>query len=217
MTRSRTQWERFLRGLIVLQCLLFLASMFPTLASATKPNFVVLLVDDGAFMDFGGYGGEARTPNTDQLANEGVRFSNYHTSPMCAPSRAMLLTGLDSHRAGVATLPETIAEEQRESPGYALHLLPGVETIADLLQTHGYETFMTGKWHLGRGQGDLPNDHGFDRSFALGASGADNWEQKSFLPFYDEAPWFEDGTPATLPEVIRLCSAFRARCSKPTS
>ena len=174
--------------------------MFPTSAGATKPNFVILLVDDGAFMDFGGYGGEARTPNIDQLANEGVRFSNYHTSPMCATSRAMLLTGLDSHRTGVATLPETIAKEQRESEAYSLHLLPGVETIADLLAAQGYETFMTGKWHLGRGEGDLPNDHGFDRSFALGASGADNWEQKSFLPFYEEAPWFEDGMPANLPE-----------------
>ena len=183
------------RACLVLLCLLCLAPS----AGTAKPNFVVLLVDDGAFMDFGGYGGEANTPNIDQLANEGVRFSNYHTSPMCAPSRAMLLTGLDSHRTGVATLPETITKEQQDSPGYALRLLPGVETIADLLGKQGYETFMTGKWHLGRGQGDLPNDHGFDRSFALGASGADNWEQKSFLPFYDEAPWFEDGEPARLP------------------
>jgi arylsulfatase A-like enzyme len=134
------------------------------------------------------------------LADEGVRFSNYHTSPMCAPSRAMLLTGLDSHRTGVATLPEVISEAQRDASGYALRLLPGVETIADLLKKGGYQTFMTGKWHLGRGEGDLPNGHGFDRSFALDASGADNWEQKSFIPFYDEAPWFEDGTPAQLPE-----------------
>jgi arylsulfatase A-like enzyme len=187
--------EAKMRHLVILVLL-----CFAPLASAAKPNFVVLLVDDGAFMDFGGYGGEAHTPNIDQLANEGVRFSNYHTSPMCAPSRAMLLTGLDSHRTGVATLPETISNEQRDSRGYQLRLLPGVETIADLLKNRGYETFMTGKWHLGRGQGDLPDDHGFDRSFALGASGADNWEQKSFLPFYDEAPWFEDGAPAKLPE-----------------
>ena len=164
-----------------------------------KPNVIVLLVDDAGFMDFGGYGGEARTPNIDRLADQGVRFSNYHTSPLCAPSRAMLLTGLDNHRTGVATIPEVVTDEQKASPAYALHLQPGVRTIADLLKDAGYDTFMTGKWHLGRRDGDLPDSHGFDRSFVLDASGADNWEQKSFIPFYEEAPWFEDGKPAVLP------------------
>jgi arylsulfatase/uncharacterized sulfatase len=81
-----------------------------------------------------------------------------------------------------------------------MRLEPGVKTIANRLRDAGYQTFMTGKWHLGHGEGELPNSHGFDRSFALGASGADNWEQKSFIPFYENAPWFEDGEPATLPE-----------------
>ena len=173
------------------------------LLSATclaQPNFVVLLVDDGGFMDFGGYGGEAQTPHINRLADEGVRFSNYHTSPLCAPSRAMLLTGLDSHRTGIGTIPEVVTESQADAPGYALRLLPGVKTIADRLADAGYETFMTGKWHLGRGAGDLPDSHGFDRSFTLDASGADNWEQKPFMPFYEEAPWFEDGQPAQLPD-----------------
>ncbi len=150
-------------------------------------------------MDFGGFGGEAHTPHIDRLAEEGVRFSNYHTSPLCAPSRAMLLTGLDNHRTGVATIPEVLTEEQKRSPAYALHLQPGVRTIADLLREGGYQTFMTGKWHLGHGEGDLPDRHGFERSFVLDASGADNWEQKAYMPFYEEAPWFEDGAPATLP------------------
>ena len=147
-----------------------------------QPNFVVVLVDDGAFMDFGGYGGEAHTPNINALADRGVRFSNYHTSPLCAPSRAMLLTGLDSHRTGVGTIPEVITPEQKGQPGYELRLLPEVETVAETLKTAGYQTYMTGKWHLGQDQNDLPNRHGFDRSFALDASGADNWEQKPFMP-----------------------------------
>jgi hypothetical protein len=67
-------------------------------------------------MDFGGYGGEASTPNIDQLADEGVRFSHFHASPLCAPSRAMLLTGLESHRRGVAILPEAISDEQSGAP-----------------------------------------------------------------------------------------------------
>ena len=58
---------------------------------------------------------------------------------------------------------------------------------------------MSGKWHLGHGPGDLPNAHGFDRSLALDASGADNWAAKPYMPYYREAPWFEDGKPAQMP------------------
>ena len=89
---------------------------------------------------------------------------------------------------------------QADDPGYLMHLGAGVETVATRLQRAGYRTYMTGKWHLGSDPGDLPADHGFDRSFILDASGADNWEQKSYMPYYDEAPWFEDRTPAILPD-----------------
>ena len=180
---------------------LFLLLTIPLTGLAdSRPNIVLILVDDAGLMDFGGYGGEARTPNIDQLADAGVRFSNYHTSPLCAPSRAMLLTGLDNHLTGVATIPEILTSEQATRPGYSMHLESGVQTIASRLKEAGYRTYMTGKWHLGSGQGDLPDAHGFDRSFALDASGADNWEQKSYMPYYDHAPWFEDGVPANLPE-----------------
>lgn len=164
------------------------------------PNIVVVLVDDAGFMDFGGYGGEASTPAIDALGDEGVRFSNYHTSPLCSPSRAMLLTGLDNHRAGVATIPEVITEDQQGKPGYQLSLESDVKTVAAKLKEAGYRTYMTGKWHLGDTFESLPVSHGFDRSFALAASGADNFEQKSYMPYYKTAPWFEDGEPATLPD-----------------
>lgn len=183
----------------IFRLLLLMFVVLPGVGLA-RPNIVVLLVDDAGLMDFGGYGGEANTPNINTIADRGVRFSNYHSSPLCSTSRAMLLTGLNNHRTGVATIPEVLTEEQRGSAAYALHLLPGVKTVADLLREEGYQTYMTGKWHLGRGPGDLPDSHGFDRSFVLDASGADNWEQKPFLPFYEEAPWFEDGKPAQLPE-----------------
>ena len=185
-----------------MKLLMPLLLLFPVLtaSAADRPNVVVLLVDDGGFMDFGGYGGEASTPNINAIADEGVRFSNYHTSPLCAPSRAMLLTGLDNHRTGVGTIPEVVTEAQRDARAYRLSLLPEVDTIADRLKAAGYQTYMTGKWHLGREAGDLPNHHGFDRSFTLDASGADNWEQRSYMPYYDIAPWFEDGEPADLPD-----------------
>lgn len=164
-----------------------------------RPNIVLILIDDAGFTDLGAYGGEARTANIDALAQRGVRFSNYHSSPLCSPSRAMLLTGVDNHRTGVATIPEVLPPSQRGQPGYSLHLEPGVTTVAARLQASGYRTYMTGKWHLGDGPGQLPNSHGFDRSFALEASGADNWEQKPYIPYYAHADWYEDGEPATLP------------------
>lgn len=169
-------------------------------ASAARPNIVIILVDDAALMDFGAFGGEARTPNIDRLAREGAMFTAYHTSPLCSPSRAMLLTGVDNHRAGVATIEEILPPSQRGKPGYGLHIEPGVWTIARRLKAEGYRTLMSGKWHLGHGPGQLPDSHGFDRSLALDASGADNWAAKPYMPYYEEAPWFEDGKPAAMPK-----------------
>lgn len=172
----------------------------PAQPAPRKPNIIVILVDDAAFMDFGAFGGEARTPNIDRLAAAGAKMTNYHTSPLCSPSRAMLLTGMDSHRTGVSTIEEVLPPELKGKPGYTLRLEPGVVTIADRLKASGYRTLMSGKWHLGHAPGDLPNEHGFDRSLALDASGADNWAAKPYMPYYQDAPWFEDGKPAKMPE-----------------
>lgn len=172
----------------------------PEGSAGTPPNIVVILADDVGLMDFGAFGGEAATPHIDALAARGAMFTRYHTSPLCAPSRAMLLTGMDNHQTGVATIPEVLPDAHRGQPGYTMSLEPGVTTLASHLGAAGYETFMTGKWHLGNAEGELPIDQGFDRSFLLDASGADNWEQKSYMPFYSEAPWFEDRAPATLPD-----------------
>ena len=165
-----------------------------------RPNIVLILVDDAALMDFGAFGGEARTPNIDALAARGAMFRQHYSSPLCSPSRAMLLTGMDNHMTGIATIPEVLPKEHVGRPGYTMHLEPGVLTLADRLKTAGYRTLMSGKWHLGSGAGDLPNAHGFDRSLALDASGADNWSPKPYMPYYQKAPWYEDGEPAKLPD-----------------
>jgi arylsulfatase/uncharacterized sulfatase len=123
----------------------------------TRPNIVVILFDDVALMDLGAYGGEARTPNIDRLARQGARFTGYRTSPLCTPSRAMLLTGLDNHRAGAATIEEILPPEMRNRPGYRLRIEPEVLTIAERLRAEGYRTLMAGKWHLGHGPGELPD------------------------------------------------------------
>jgi arylsulfatase A-like enzyme len=191
----RSWWKLLLAAMAVLA-----PGMAHAQPAPGKPNIVLILVDDAAFMDFGAFGGEARTPNIDRLGAAGAMLTNYHTSPLCSPSRAMLLTGMDSHRTGVSTIEEVLPPELKGKPGYTLRLEPGVLTLADRLKAAGYRTLMSGKWHLGHGPGDLPNAHGFDRSLALDASGADNWAAKSYMPYYDHAPWFEDGKPATLPE-----------------
>lgn len=170
--------------------------------SGSRPNIVLILIDDAAFMDLGAFGGEARTPHIDALAQSGAMLVNYHTSPLCSPSRSMLLTGIDNHKTGVATIEEVLPPELAGKPGYSLRLEPGVVSVASRLKAAGYRTSMVGKWHLGHGPGDLPDAHGFDRSLALDASGADNWEQKPYIPYYHDAPWFEDGKPVQLPETF---------------
>lgn len=182
-------------------CVALLFAAVPARAAgAPPPNVVLVLVDDAGYTDFGAYGSEIATPNIDALAASGARFSNFHVSPMCAPSRAMLLTGVDSHTAGVANLPETVPPEHAGRPGYLGHLAENVVTIASILRGAGYHTYMTGKWHLGHTPGALPDSHGFERSLALDATGGDNWEQRPYLPIYEDADWFEDGAPVRLPE-----------------
>lgn len=168
-------------------------------AASKAPNIVVIVVDDAGYTDFGAYGGEIATPTIDALAAGGTRFANFHATPMCAPSRAMLLTGVDSHTAGVANLPESTPPAHRRDPAYQGRLPANVVTLATRLQASGYHTYMAGKWHLGHRPGDLPSDRGFERSFAMDATGSDNWEQRPYFPIYKQADWFEDGKPAKLP------------------
>lgn len=170
------------------------------LASAERPNFVVIVLDDVAFTDLAPYGGEAHTPNIQALAARGALLTQYRSSPLCSPSRAMLLTGVNNHRAGVGTIPETLPDALRGSPQYQGRLAPGVQTLATRLRAEGYRSYLTGKWHLGHEDGELPVAHGFDRSYTLDASGADNWEQKPYMPYYQQADWFEGAERATLPK-----------------
>jgi arylsulfatase/uncharacterized sulfatase len=109
-------------------------------AGAERPNIVLILADDLGFSDTAPYGGEIATPNIARLADEGVRFSNYHTASSCAPTRAMLLTGVDSHLAGVPNIPEAIPPAQRHQPNYQGTLNRDVVTIATLLHDAGYHT-----------------------------------------------------------------------------
>ena len=176
--------------------------VFASVANAAedRPNIVFLLADDLGYTDIAPYGSEVNTPTLSELANNGVKFTNYHTAANCAPARAMLLTGVSNHLAGVPNIPEMMSPTQKLQDNYQGVLGDNVVTIATLLEDSGYHTYLAGKWHLGSAPGKLPSQRGFERTVALMDSGADNWEQRPYLPIYDEANWFADGERIQLPE-----------------
>ena len=165
-----------------------------------RPNIVVLVADDWGFTDVGAYGGEIATPHLDALARAGTRFSNFHVAASCAPTRSMLLTGVDNHRNGVGNLRETMPQAHLGKPGYEGSLTPRVVTVASLLQDSGYRTMITGKWNVGSEPYNLPHRRGFDLSIVQGDTGSDNWEPaQRYLPHSASVQWFENGQPARMP------------------
>jgi arylsulfatase/uncharacterized sulfatase len=170
-------------------------------AGQPRPNIVVLVADDWGFSDVGAFGGEIATPNLDELARRGVRFSNFHVAASCSPTRSMLLTGVDNHRNGHGNLRETMPGDHLGRPGYLGSLVPNVVTVASLLQAGGYRTVIAGKWNVGNEPENLPNRRGFDRSFIMGDTGSDNWEpEKRYLPHAAKVHWFEDGHEPVMPK-----------------
>ena len=191
--RCRNAWSAALS-------LTLLFSHFVNSQTDERPNVVLILADDLGFTDIAPFGSEIDTPNIARLAAFGLSFTNYHTAANCAPARAMLLTGVDSHRNGVPNIPESIPPEQLAYDHYQGVLSQNVVTLASLLRDSGYHTYMTGKWHLGHTPELLPSARGFERTIAMADTGADNWEQRTYLPIYDEAHWYADGEKHTLPD-----------------
>jgi arylsulfatase A len=164
------------RHFVVLICFLLTLSMGLSPASSVEAtaetpkrppaNLVIVFADDLGYGDLGCYGHPSiRTPRLDQMAAEGVRFTDFYSAAeVCTPSRAALLTGRYPIRSGMCEMP---GARRVLFPNSAGGLPPEEQTIAELLKPHGYATAHIGKWHLGIHAGARPNEQGFDYSFGL--------------------------------------------------
>jgi arylsulfatase A-like enzyme len=133
----------------------------PSPRAADRPNIILVMTDDQGYGDLACHGHPLlKTPHLDRLHRESVRFTDFHVSPTCAPTRAALMTGRHEFKSGVT---HTILERER------LSLKP--KTIAEVLRSAGYGTGIFGKWHLGDEPDRWPDKRGFDEMFIHGAGG----------------------------------------------
>jgi len=158
---------------------LFTASIFPTIQAQNHPNVVVILCDDMGYSDLGSYGGEIKTPHIDALAQTGVRFTQFKNTGRSCPSRASLLTGRYQHAVGMGWM--TAVDEHRQS--YRGQITEKYPTIAEVFKNNGYQTYMSGKWHVTVSDacntpespnGSFPYQRGFDQYYGT-LEGANNY------------------------------------------
>jgi len=162
-----------------------------------RPNILLIVADDLGYADLGVHGSDIGTPHLDALARRGLRFSQFHTAPLCSPTRAMLMSGNNNHVAGVAR-QHPVPPLEGNQPGYEGHLSDRVAPLPALLREAGYHTYMAGKWHLGTDEETSPRAAGFDRSFGLVEGAASHFDGRGF----ENAPsiYREDGELAEWPE-----------------
>jgi len=184
---NQGHWKARLLDLLY-AILVSLLAVPPVAAQEARPNFLLVVADDLGWTDLGSFGGEIDTPNLDALAAEGIKFTDFHVSVSCSPTRSMLMTGTDNHIAGLGNMKELLTPNQRGRPGYEGHLNDKVVTLAELFRGGGYHTYMAGKWHLGHDRDNYPAARGFERSYAMLYGGASH--------FSDMAGLFEVQSPA---------------------
>ena len=169
----------------------------PAVAPAGAPNIVLILIDDLGYSATDLMGGPIHTPAFDGLAAQGLKYNNFHTSAICAPTRAALLSGRNDHRAGFGTIPEFA----KPYPGYNAVWKKSVTMFAEVLRRNGYSTSAYGKWHntpIAEINPVGPFNHwptslGFDHYYGFMAANMDQWEP---LLYRDTTPVEAWGTPA---------------------
>ncbi|MHA1257836.1 MAG: sulfatase-like hydrolase/transferase, partial [Promethearchaeota archaeon] len=143
----------------------------PKRSNDGSPNIVVILFDDTGFSHFGCYGSTIETPNIDKLAEGGLRYTNFHTTALCSPTRACLMTGRNHHAVGM----RAVSNIDTGFPNTRGYVTPHAATMAEILHEEGYINFMLGKWHLApmhQASTAGPFDHwplqrGFDRFYGF--------------------------------------------------
>ena len=105
-----------------------------------RPNVLLVVLDDLGYNDLSVFGSEIRTPTIDSLARNGTVLTNFHVAPTCSPTRAMLLSGTDSHIAGLGNMAEELAPNQKGQPGYEGYLNMRVAALPEVFQAAGYNT-----------------------------------------------------------------------------
>ncbi|MCZ6704732.1 MAG: arylsulfatase [Bacteroidetes bacterium] len=151
-------------------------------SQAERPNIVILFADDLGYSDIGCYGGEIETPNLDRLAAEGVRFTQFYNTSRCCPSRASLLTGLYSHEAGIGMMVY-----KDFGIGYRENINDRCVTFGEVLKAAGYQTMMTGKWHVGHKDPKArPEVRGFDKFTGIYSHIDSYWKVLKNCPVYKD-------------------------------
>ena len=177
--------NRLAKGLLSLAASFALTS---AAEAARSPNFVLIFMDDQGYQDVGVFGSKTiRTPNLDNMAKEGMKFTDFYSlAPVCSPSRAGLMTGCYPPRVGITGVL---------FPRHNIGLNPEETTIAEILKTKGYATAAVGKWHIGHLPKFLPTNHGFDSYFGIpysndmdGVKGKDRNLDRAWIE-RDISPW----------------------------
>lgn len=154
----------------------------------SKPNILLLVGDDIAFGDLGAYGSEISTPNMNRLADAGVRFTNFHASPVCSVTRSMLMTGCNNIEIGLGAFDYSFYPPTKGKPGYEGYLTKNAVTISELLGDAGYEVYKSGKWHLGGEAlgGEGPLGWGFTKEFGILSGGSNHWNDLAMTPDFGD-------------------------------
>lgn len=144
-----------------------------------RPNILIIMADDMGFSDLGCFGSEIATPHLDSLAYNGLRFTQFYNAARCCPSRAALLTGQYPHRVGIGDM---IKGSPVFPPAYSGILSDSAATLPEILNQHGYRSYMSGKWHLSEKYLDKPQplDKGFQRYFGLLEGASSYWDQRGW-------------------------------------
>jgi arylsulfatase len=161
----------------------------PISTHPTRPNIVVIALDDVGFSDLGAYGSEIATPYIDSIAKAGLRYTNFQTKAICSPTRASLMTGRNPQTVGMADLPDLSGTPKQETPAKLTGVIPGnAEMLPEALHRAGYATFALGKWHLTpryqTGEADnnstMPLQRGFDYFYGYRMGWTDQYHPELF-------------------------------------